>query len=58
MFHRRTLDEEIAFRQAKRPPLTEGKHFEHGPAKFVFVSLLTITVVAHLVALALLKFAP
>ncbi|ROO88301.1 hypothetical protein EDD29_5964 [Actinocorallia herbida] len=56
MFHRRSLDEEIAYRQAKRPPLTEGKHFEHGPAKFVFVALISITLAAHLVALVLLKF--
>ncbi|GAB2837442.1 hypothetical protein GCM10022221_41020 [Actinocorallia aurea] len=56
MFHRRSLDEEIAFRQAKRPPLAEGKYFEHGPAKFIFISLITITLVAHLVALVLLKF--
>ncbi|MCD0449556.1 hypothetical protein LO762_10180 [Actinocorallia sp. API 0066] len=56
MFHRRSLDEEIAHRQAKRGPLAEGRHFEHGPAKFIFVSLISVTMVAHVVALVLLKY--
>ena len=58
MFHRRSLDEEIAYRQAKRAPLEEGKYFEHGPAKFIFVSLITITVLTHIAALVMLKFMP
>ncbi|GGT08983.1 MULTISPECIES: hypothetical protein [Nonomuraea] len=53
MFHRKPLEERIAERQAKLPPLKEGKHFEHGPAKFVFVTLLVVVVVTHLVGLAI-----
>lgn len=29
MFHRKPIEERIAERQALRPSLTEGKHFEH-----------------------------
>ncbi|MEV4069367.1 hypothetical protein ACGFJC_17850 [Nonomuraea fuscirosea] len=53
MFHRKPIEERIAERQAKLPPLKEGKHFEHGPAKFVFVSLLVIVVLVHFGGLAL-----
>ncbi|MEV0307363.1 hypothetical protein B0I32_103212 [Nonomuraea fuscirosea] len=53
MFHRKSIEERIAERQAKLPPLKEGKHFEHGPAKFVFVSLLVIVVLVHFGGLAL-----
>jgi hypothetical protein len=52
VFQRKSLEERIAERQAKLPPLKEGKHFEHGPAKFVFVALITIVVVVHFVGLA------
>ncbi|GAA2211675.1 hypothetical protein GCM10009850_071350 [Nonomuraea monospora] len=52
MFHRKPLEERIAERQAKLPPLKEGKHFEHGPAKFVFVSLLVAVALMHVVGLA------
>ncbi|AQZ62098.1 unnamed protein product [[Actinomadura] parvosata subsp. kistnae] len=52
MFHRKPLEERIAERQAKLPPLKEGKHFEHGPAKFVFVSLLVAVALMHFVGLA------
>jgi hypothetical protein len=51
---RKTLEERIADRQAKLPPLEEGAHFEHGPAKFVFISLLVGIVVLHLVGLIVL----
>lgn len=52
MFHRKPLEERIAERQAKLRPLKEGKHFEHGPAKFVFVSLIVMVVLMHVVGLA------
>lgn len=53
MFHRKPIEERIAERVAKLPPLKEGKHFEHGPAKFVFVTLLTAVVLMHVVGLAI-----
>jgi hypothetical protein len=52
MFHRKPIEERIAERQAKLRPLEEGKTFEHGPAKFVFVSLISIVVLMHVVGLA------
>ncbi|GAA1766257.1 hypothetical protein AB0K40_03205 [Nonomuraea bangladeshensis] len=52
MFHRKPLEERIAERQAKLPPLKEGKHFEHGPAKFVFIALIVSVVLMHFVGLA------
>lgn len=55
---RGSLEERIAARQAERGPLPEGKHFEHGPAKFVFFGLLAIVAVTHLVALAMIQFGP
>lgn len=55
---RLSLEEEIAVRQRARGPLKEGKTFEHGPAKFIFVALLVIVVVTHLIALAALAFTP
>ncbi|MBB4936860.1 cytochrome b561 [Streptosporangium album] len=51
---RKTLEERIADRQAQRPPLREGKQFEHGPAKFVFIFLIVLVVVLHLVGLVVL----
>ncbi|WP_371783669.1 hypothetical protein [Streptosporangium subroseum] len=45
---RKTLEERIADRQAERGPLREGKQFEHGPAKFVFIFLIVLLVVLHL----------
>ncbi|GAA0969103.1 hypothetical protein [Actinocorallia libanotica] len=56
--HKLSFEEEIRARQLARRPLDEGKTFEHGPAKFIFVSLIVITVVSHLIALALLWFTP
>ncbi|MEV0383207.1 hypothetical protein [Nonomuraea sp. NPDC050643] len=52
MFHRKPLEERIAERQAKLRPLEEGKHFEHGPAKFIFVTLIAAVVLMHVVGLA------
>lgn len=52
MFYKKPIEERIADRMAKRKPLEEGKHFEHGPAKFVFVSLITAVVLMHFVGLA------
>ncbi|GII89801.1 hypothetical protein [Sinosporangium siamense] len=51
MFHKKPLEERIAERQAKLPPLQEGKHFEHGPAKFVFIFIIVFVVVGHFVGL-------
>ncbi|GAA2731751.1 hypothetical protein [Actinocorallia aurantiaca] len=56
--HRLSLDEEIQARQRALGPPKEGKTFEHGPAKFIFITLLAVTVVSHLIALALLAFTP
>ncbi|MER6947713.1 hypothetical protein ABT294_27140 [Nonomuraea sp. NPDC000554] len=53
MFYRKPLEERIAERVAARKPLEEGKTFEHGPAKFVFVSLIVAVVVVHFVGLAI-----
>ncbi|NUW42291.1 hypothetical protein [Nonomuraea rhodomycinica] len=53
MFYRKPLEERIAERQAKMRPLKEGKHFEHGPAKFIFITLIVVVVVMHTVGLAI-----
>ncbi|MEQ4721818.1 hypothetical protein [Nonomuraea sp. B19D2] len=53
MFYRKPLEERIADRVAKRKPLEEGKTFEHGPAKFVFISLIVIVVTTHVVGIAI-----
>ncbi|MEO3790141.1 hypothetical protein ABGB14_08000 [Nonomuraea sp. B10E15] len=53
MFYRKPLEERIADRMAQRKPLEEGKTFEHGPAKFVFVSLLVAVVLMHVVGVAI-----
>ncbi|GAA2397832.1 hypothetical protein [Nonomuraea africana] len=52
MFYKKPLEERIADRVAQRKPLEEGKHFEHGPAKFVFVFLIVSVVLMHVVGLA------
>ncbi|MFD1545786.1 hypothetical protein [Nonomuraea guangzhouensis] len=52
MFYRKSLEERIADRMARRRPLEEGKTFEHGPAKFVFISLIVAVVVMHVVGIA------
>ncbi|MCW2879277.1 MAG: hypothetical protein JWQ95_3377 [Sphaerisporangium sp.] len=56
LFGRKPIEERLAERRAKLPPLKEGEHFEHGPAKFVFVYLIVFLVVAHLVGLVVLMF--
>ncbi|MFI6497724.1 hypothetical protein [Nonomuraea typhae] len=53
MFYKKPIEERIADRMAKRRPLEEGKTFEHGPAKFVFVSLLVAVVLMHVVGVAI-----
>jgi hypothetical protein len=53
MFYRKPLEERIADRVAQRRPLEEGKTFEHGPAKFVFVSLIVAVVLMHAVGMAI-----
>jgi hypothetical protein len=52
VFHRKPLEERIAERQAQLRPLKEGKHFEHGPAKFIFISMIAVIVLMHTVGLA------
>ncbi|WP_055478491.1 hypothetical protein [Sphaerimonospora mesophila] len=42
MFYRKPLEERIAERVAKRPPLKQGKHFEHRPALIVFCVVVAI----------------
>ncbi|GAA2874291.1 hypothetical protein GCM10010517_34960 [Streptosporangium fragile] len=54
MFHRKPIEERIAERQAQRPALKEGKYFEHGPAKFVFIFGIVFVVVGHLAGLLFL----
>jgi hypothetical protein len=54
MLYRKPLEERIADRQAKLRPMKEGAHFEHGPAKFIFITLLAILALAHIVGFALL----
>ncbi|MGP3915354.1 hypothetical protein [Nonomuraea sp. 10N515B] len=54
MFYKKSVEERIADRMAKRRPLEEGKTFEHGPAKFIFVSFIVIIVVVHFVGLAII----
>lgn len=43
--------ERIAKREAQRGPLKEGKVFEHGPAKFVFMFIIGFVIVTHVVIL-------
>ena len=54
MSPRMSFEERIAEREARRGPLKEGRVFEHGPAKFIFITLLVILIVAHIVGFALL----
>jgi hypothetical protein len=57
MFYRKSVEERIADRMATRKPLEEGKTFEHGPAKFVFISLIVVVVLTHTVGLMIvIKF--
>ncbi|WP_370021246.1 hypothetical protein [Planotetraspora sp. GP83] len=54
MARRKSLEERIAERQARRPPLEEGKTFEHGPAKYLFIVLISIIVLGHFIGLFVL----
>ncbi|GAA3133577.1 hypothetical protein ACFOWE_23665 [Planomonospora corallina] len=54
---RKSLEERIADRQAQRPPLKEGKHFEHGPAKWLFVFVMVFIVLIHIVGLLIVMAA-
>ncbi|WP_433257048.1 hypothetical protein ACQPYK_19290 [Streptosporangium sp. CA-135522] len=54
MFNRKPIEERIAEREAGRPSLAEGKHFEHGPAKFIFLFVIVFVVIGHLAGLLLL----
>jgi hypothetical protein len=54
LFGRKPIEERLAERRAQLPPLREGEHFEHGPAKFIFISLIVVLVVAHFVGLFVL----
>jgi hypothetical protein len=42
-----SFEERIAARQAAQGPLKEGRVFEHGPAKFLFVTLIVFVFVIH-----------
>ncbi|WP_169951233.1 hypothetical protein [Microbispora sp. H11081] len=53
MARRKSLEERIADRVAKRPPMKDSKHFEHGPAKWIFVSVLVFAVLAHFLIVGL-----
>lgn len=46
--------ERVAKRQAKLGPPKEGKVFEHGPAKFVFIFIIGFVIVTHLVILVVM----
>ncbi|MEU9885402.1 hypothetical protein AB0M95_25530 [Sphaerisporangium sp. NPDC051017] len=54
MFGRKPIEERLAERRAQLPPLREGRHFEHGPAKFVFIFLIAFVVLAHFIGLFIL----
>jgi hypothetical protein len=56
MFQRKPIEERIADRVAKRPPLKEGKHFEHRPALIVFCVILGVAAVKILGVFLLMKY--
>lgn len=51
MSPRMSFEERIAEREARRGPLKEGRVFEHGPAKFLFITLIGLVFVGHVGAL-------
>jgi hypothetical protein len=51
MARRMSFEERLAERQAKLGPLKEGRVFEHGPAKFLFITLIVLVVIVHVGAL-------
>ncbi|GAB1818515.1 hypothetical protein [Herbidospora sp. RD11066] len=55
MFARKPLEERIADRVAKRPPLKEGRHFEHRPAFIVFCVVISVVVIKFVGAFFLMK---
>ncbi|GAA0966850.1 hypothetical protein GCM10009555_009730 [Acrocarpospora macrocephala] len=55
MFNRKPIEERIADRVAKRPPLKEGKHFEHKPALIVFLIVIGLVVVKFIGAFLLMR---
>lgn len=48
MARRMSFEERLAARQAELGPPKEGKVFEHGPAKFLFITLIVLVVVVHI----------
>ncbi|GGL37360.1 hypothetical protein [Planomonospora parontospora] len=54
MFHSKPIEERIAEREARRKPLKEGRHFEHGPAKFLFIFIIVFVVIGHIAGLLFL----
>ena len=55
MFRRKPIEERIAARVAKRPPLKEGKHFEHRPALIVFCVVVALVAVKIVGAFILMR---
>ncbi|WP_214105454.1 hypothetical protein [Acrocarpospora catenulata] len=55
MLRRKPIEERIAERVAKRPPLKEGKHFEHKPALIVFVVVVGLVLVKFVGAFLLMR---
>ncbi|MDN3354651.1 hypothetical protein [Actinomadura sp. DC4] len=51
MSRRMSFEERLAARQAQLGPLEEGRVFEHGPARFLFITLIVLIVVVHVGAL-------
>lgn len=56
MVKRKPLEDRIADRVSARPPLKEGKHFEHRPALIVFCVVIGLVVVKVVGAFVLMKF--
>jgi hypothetical protein len=46
--------ERVAQRQAKSGPLKEGKVFEHGPAKFLFIFIIGFVIITHIAILVVM----
>jgi hypothetical protein len=55
VFRRKPIEERIAERVAKRPPLKEGRHFEHRPALIVFCVVVAIVVLKIVGAYVLMQ---
>jgi hypothetical protein len=58
MSQKKSYDEKFAERMAKRQaklgPMKEGKVFEHGPAKFLFVFIIGFVIITHLAILVVM----